>query len=349
MRKIVNNKKGQAVIAAAVAFIVVFILALVIIEAGSVISQKIHAQNIADSAAMEGGIWYARSLNIISASNKVLAAAFAVKIAYGIRGAIMCGFPNPASAGCAVLAMKKEKFTDIVIDAQDMFAGTGGKGEKNEVDGIDAFPFLIAAMVALNGKNNDAAVCPVFNTEKEENLMKKIMSPDFNVKRKYLSDCIGEIAAKLTGKSETETDKHAGGEETKNKIEEEGGFTAVLKKMLGAVAEELNMPLFIEETGGHTVLACCYKESREQISGGKFFKNSEGGEIKPFLFSTSMARVSGGSMKFWDIGGASYSARLDNVEFPALLGGSGFPTGELPGADKISKYSAVLSENIILH
>jgi len=314
MKKIFKKEKAQVVVVAMAAMLAVFLMVLLVIETGRVVAEKIHMQNTADSAAMEGGLWYSRSLNMISVSNKVLAVAFAVKLGYGIVGAIKCSPGGTLTMiECARRDMAKEKFTDYVRKGQDLFAGTGGKGEKGEVKSIDSFPFLIAGLVALNGKANGVAAVPVFNVEEKENIVSKAAKPDFNVKRKYLFDYIKEIIAGFTGKLKEESEEICRDEESQENMEKQGGVI-------------------------------CYKDKHELLFSGDVFKTKNGDGTGPKFLSSSMARIKGGSMKFWDINGASYEARLDKIIVPDITG------GEVPLlADFSGDASEFISGSFVLH
>ena len=73
MKRNITGNKGQILVPAILAVVALFMAVILTVETGNVVFEKIKAQNAADSAAVEAGLWYARSLNIVSISNKILA------------------------------------------------------------------------------------------------------------------------------------------------------------------------------------------------------------------------------------------------------------------------------------
>jgi hypothetical protein len=104
-----------------------------------------------------------------------------------------------------------------------------------------------------------------------------------------------------------------------------GGIREAAKDLPPLKAALDAMPFDIVETGPHTVFVVSYKSEIKQKLGTKFFTDKNGREIKPFLLSSALVRIDGGSMYFWDMDGASYSPHLDKIILPDL---SGFGSAE---------------------
>ena len=163
-RKLIRKNKGQVLVISIAVLLAIFILFFLVVETGNFMYEKVHLQNAADSGAIEGGLWYARSLNILSLSNKIL-------LCSGIAGGIMtfCGFPDGFKAA------------ELVRNIQDVFAGTGKPGTASF--NIKAAPCVAEGCVIWNGKKNEVDSIALFNVE---NFSDNTIFPSFNVERTYV-------------------------------------------------------------------------------------------------------------------------------------------------------------------
>lgn len=327
MRKLIRRKKAQVLVVAVTAMFVLFIIGIAIIEIGNLTYEKVHMQNIADSGAMEAGTWYARSLNMISLSNKMLVVTTGIALA-----------ATTISGGTTWLFWKD--LLKGIETTQDFFAGTGEAGKAQVV------PWLCWGSVILNGKRNDALSLAVFNVETFD----KNKLPSFNLKRRTLSDVIDKeqlltkyyYVEEATGRKvnvpKNEVKKNRAG-----RIYQDGTGKFVIKeqglgddtmpedisKMLEGISKAIEavplledafkaLPFDIVETGPHTVLVGSFKDKIPQKTGTRFFLGDNKKPIEPFLMSCALVRMDGGSMYFWEMDGASYSPHLDKVQLPNL-------------------------------
>ncbi|HDQ26659.1 MAG TPA: hypothetical protein ENN43_07965, partial [bacterium] len=165
MKRAVRGKKGQILILALGVMAAIFIMAVVVVETGNLVYERIHLQNTADSAALEGGLWYARALNVVSLSNKGLVLTTGVAVAAII---ITGGTTLPFW----------ERTLNMYMKAQDFFAGTGHFKDKR------LMPALTAGAVVINGQRNGCLSIPLFNVEDFGNNI----IPSYNLKRRTLVD-----------------------------------------------------------------------------------------------------------------------------------------------------------------
>src|ERR1017187_1671741 len=141
MRKLIKGEKGQVLVISIAVIFLIFIFVIAAVEIGNLMYEKTHVQSIADSGAMEGGLWYARGMNILALSNKVLAITGVAAVVAALFGAEEGG----------------RKAIDMVQKAQDMIAGTGEMANT----GIKPMPFFCAAAVFLNGSDNKVMSIPL--------------------------------------------------------------------------------------------------------------------------------------------------------------------------------------------
>ncbi|HPD18202.1 MAG: Tad domain-containing protein [Candidatus Goldbacteria bacterium] len=322
MKKNLKSRKSQVLIISIFAFVLLFVFSFMVIEVGNLIYLKIHMQNIADAAAMEGGTWYARALNIVSLSNKVLflTAAGGLVISILSLGTLGGGAKNAV---------------DFIQKVQDVFAGTG------TFENIRIVPALNAAAVIINGQKNENTLCiPVFNVEDFE--LKDVL-PSFNLKRRKLSDFLDfndneandkyYYRKKSTGEKvyvdEKDTRKNKVGwtieKKTGKRLIKESpvSLPSELNEPLGklkGIFENLDIPFDIVETGEHTILLVAIKKDVKQILGTNFFvkKNSSEKIVPSMLIATSMVKINGGKMDFWELDGASYVPKLQHVILPEM-------------------------------
>ncbi len=337
MRKFLKKKQGQVLIVAITAMFMLVVFAFAVIEYGNLIFEKIHMQNIADSGAMEGGLWYARALNIISLSNKILIVVTGTAL---IATAASLGTTWPFW----------QQVLNWYIKIQDFFAGTG------ESENFRAMPMANAGAVVINGARNGGVISlPMFNIE---NFKDKKFVPSFNLKRRTLADLldpeslddkyyyIEHATQKRIDVPKEEVKTNRAGKKYHSKDgkfvikqeficgEGEGALPDDFRKglenlknlkndfpVLGDVVDEVTkrLPLDIVETNPHTVLVVSFKTGIKQKLGSGFFKNISGGEIKPsVLISSAFVRIDGGSMCFLTMDGANYTPYLDHIVLPRL-------------------------------
>jgi hypothetical protein len=341
------KNKGQVLIIALAAMMVLFVITIVVIESGNLIYEKIHMQNIADSGAMEAGLWYARGLNILSLSNKILLCAG------GIAGIITAVYPPAAT--------KAKKIPEIVQKLQDAFAGTGDFAKWKVKPG----PLVAAMLVVRNGWENGVIDLPIFNTE---DFSENGFNPSFNVDRTYISDVENKnVTYYIKSKCDKQTYTFRGparkvyytnGGKSWQLIKPEC-YTAcgqtycgplfVSRKVERKVKSIKLIPLTIEETGEHSVLVVSIKTNVKQLLSSGFLKNKNGDEIKPAVFiSTAMTTIDGGSMDIWDINGAGYTPKIRHIILPQIQ--------QLKILEKlqdyikyINKLSGQASNDVLLH
>ncbi len=346
--KLIRKKKGQALVVSIAAFLILFILVIAVVEAGHLMYMKTRSQNIADSGAMEAGLWYARGLNTISLTNKVLAIT-------GVAGIVATILTAGEAGGATLEAIQK------VQKAQDIIAGTG------EFNRVKAFPYIMAAMVLRNGKENGAVSVPFYNVD---SFAEGKCLPSFNVRRRYLSDIIdidsdnGEdryyyTEGKTGRKVYVDRDKVAYNENIKSRKNEndrvkirkgEAGGNKFLKREKAEGPKDVPLDI-IETSQDHTVLVVSYKDNYKQVLGSGFFTDDDGGQIKPdLLLGTSFVSVSGGKMDFWETDGAGYEARMEHIKLPDLTQSKEIMDAlgqESEGG--LSKAVGFLSDNLLMH
>ena len=360
MRKMISGKKGQVLVISIAVIFALFMLVLVTIETGGLVYEKIHMQNIADSAAMEAGLWYARCMNITALSNKVLALA-------GLAGVIGALFGQPEIF----------KVAEFIQTGQDALLGTGQLGEKMI---INPAPLLAFGAVLRNGHKNGAVSMAFFNIEdfREESL-----NPSFNVKRNYL-DTVFEKAEDryyYRKKDGTIVEVPAGEVEYNSRIKNRESEKKKVKTRKGSrygskflKTKEVKthvkgvIPLdIVEKTTDHTVLIISFKKDPRQLLNNGFLSSKEGKPISPsFLASSSLVRVKGGTLDVFD-DGAVFVPAIDKVILPEIdasgvdedmvEAASGYlKEGESSlgknlgrAVEYISKGTKLLTDNIILH
>ncbi len=354
MRKRFKGKKSQVLVISIFVFVLLFIFAFMIIEVGNLIYLKIHLQNIADSAAMEGGTWYARALNIVTLSNKVLFLVAA--------GGLATMF---LTLGATTPAVKEA--IEITQKIQDVFAGTGSF--KN----IRIVPALNAAAVIINGQRNENTLCiPIFNVEDFD---LKDPLPSFNLKRRTLTDFLDSFDDKKDNKyyyrkkstgekvyvDEKDTRKNKIGwiieKKTGKRLIKENkiNLPSELNDMLGKMKEflkDIDIPFDIVETGDHTILVVALQKDIKQITGSRFFirKKSSQPVVPDVLIATAMVEIDGGKMDFWELDGASYTPKLRHIILPQIkiTDGDGFVQLADFSRDTFSNFSTDLNINNIL-
>ncbi|MFW6210897.1 MAG: Tad domain-containing protein [bacterium] len=333
---IFRKKKGQVFVIALVAMLVLVIIGILILEVGNVMYEKVHMQNIADSGAMEGGTWYARSLNLISASNKILVVSV-------IAGAVIC----IGTSGGALPAV--EKYLNKYQDIQDLLAGVGKSKD------LKLLPWMVQGAVFINGSRNDALFSiGLFNIENPD---QKFYTPSFNLKRRTAADLfdLGFFSDVDYGtkKLEEGVDYEFEGEEFFRKGEkldkdkyifkkhpkikgenvyqvwnkETEKFEKLAERRVNEAIEEFNFleqlrfDIIANEDADHSMLVIAFKDKNKfsQLVNSGFLKDGSGERIKPgSMTALSYVKIEGGSMDFWDINGSNYTPRIENIKLPEI-------------------------------
>ena len=353
MRKLLKSKKGQVLVISLAVIFLIFVFVIAAVETGNLMYEKAHMQNIADSGAMEGGMWYARGMNILALSNKVLAVTGVAAVVASLFGAYDAG----------------KKAVEFVQKAQDVLAGTGTM----EKSGIKAMPFFCAAAVLLNGKDNKVLSIPLHNLEDYETGR---WMPSFNVKRRY-ADSSGNTGdedkyyyrKKSTGekvyveKESVVTDVSIRNKHKKRTLNHPVHGNRFLSVEKGSNKEDGTVPLdIVESSQEHSVLvvSCREKKNIKQITSSGLLKDDKGEEIRPdFLLGFSFVRVSGGSLDILELDGANYEPFLEHIQFPVLkqtdglaeAAGGAADNADEPGqmVEYLNSAIDILNGGLILH
>ena len=288
-----KKNKGQILIFAIFVFMILFLFTLIIIETGNFLFNKIHLQNAADSAALEGGTWYARFLNVISISNKVLAGA------YGI------GLINLSACKIA---------TTIVKEIQDglMIGGViaiNGFVMFNEYqNGLKPLPPI------LNGEDDDKKKLITLNLRRAqlfENYSRNVIY--------YYKEGDRKI---YFPESMVEYNNKARRWQLKYPVPTKNGPRRyfVTREIKTIIPEKMNfLDTFLEEDGEHTVYVIAYKGKDKFIIANNF-KDQNGKKIEPgMLYTNSKVIVDGGSLDVFDINGAQYTPKITRAGLPIKI------------------------------
>jgi hypothetical protein len=301
MRKLLKKNNGQVIVISIAALLVIFILVIVVVETGNLVYNKVHMQNIADSGAVEAGLWYARSLNVIALTNKALGVL-------GFAGILTAVVDDGATLKAA---QELQKVQDSII------AG---------------MPIITAGAVVRNGGGNGVISIPLFNTA---NFQSSHCMPSFNLERRYLIGGLTQKKRTYTvtkdGKkielTEAQARRLVYDEKIRNRNEAWKSYKfdhdpEFGDRYVGSKEKDVkaDLPLDIIETDKeHTVLVLSFKKDVPQILNNGFLKDNERSPIKPaFLLSTAMVRVSGGSMNVFDPSAANYSPKIEQVQLPQV-------------------------------
>ncbi len=343
-KKITGKNKGQILIMAIFVFIIIFMITFLVIETGNLIYKKIHMQNICDSAALEGGLWYSRILNIASLSNKGLAGAYAVT---------------------AVTLGACKTTIDAVQGIQDFIMGIS--------------PYFIFGMVLLNGYENKVLSVPLFNKEVGESDSSESNNsfsfpglssvlPDILEKIDFNNDFLNNIKNFSSSSSEndysiipnlnlrrqtateileTEVKYYYKNKDKKIYVDSSNVFynskarrwqmimavmtengnrryfvTREVVNKYGFSTEKGNLKTFIEEKGEHCIWVASLKWGNEFLVAKNLFKDEKKKEIKPnnFFLTVSKVVIDGGSLDVKDLNGAKYSPRIERAGLPVDTG-----------------------------
>lgn len=346
MKNKANFKKdgrGQILIMAIFVFIIIFMFTFLIIETGNLIYKKIHMQNVCDSAALEGGLWYARILNIVALTNKGLGFTYLATFLTigGAKGSI-----------------------DLVQTIQDWI--------------INLSPYFICGAVLLNGYQNKVLSIPLFNKEtgqSEENFssefsfsnlssflpqiinniniendaFKKIKEfssacsdsdysiiPNLNLRRQKATSILSTEVKYYFKKNGKKIYVDANNVSYNSKArrwqmirptresENRRYFVTreVVNKYKYATDENDPIKFFIEEKGPHYIWVGSLKTGNEFLIVKNLFRDEKKKSIGPnkFFFTMSKVVIDGGSMDTLDFNGANYSPKLERAGLPLNLG-----------------------------
>jgi hypothetical protein len=343
MKKI-SRQNGQALVISVVVICIVLLLTVAAIESGNLLYEKIHTQNIADSGAVEGGLWYARSMNMLSLSNGILAITGVVAIASIFVGAGGEGY----------------NLIRGVQISQDAIAGTG------DFEQVKPMPFFSAAAVLLNGSDNKSLSVPVYNLATLE-AGKGL--PSFNVKRRFFDDIFkkDDDADKYYYMSKGEkiyVDKESVVHDSNIKNRNSAKAQVMTKndpvhgtKFLRVeenVQSQGLVPIdIIESSSEHTLLVLVFRNNIKQILGTGFLKDKNNDEIKPLaLISSAFVRIKGGKLGIFEINGANYEASLEHIQLPEIADSEGLKStlenaGEkAKSAGNLGAFSGAMSDAI---
>lgn len=384
MRRIIRGQRGQVLVLSVAALLCISMFMVFLVETGNLFFQKVKAQNTADSGAMEGGLWYARALNVVSLTNKVLVVAAAASLASMVL-----------TFGLATVSA--EKIMSTLVKAQDVFSGLGdGPGGK-------VMPVLCMLMVSKNGLQNDAMSIGIFNAEDITEI--KDVFPDFNLKRRTMADVFSpenfegryyydpasgeprvyvdkeEVEEWREGKYRLKKNKKFVAKEKglfeflpgdlskkikKDAEKDADGLAGFIMKGLDGLLREI--PLDVVEDGPHSILVMTYRDKIERLTSAGFLKDKSGNQLKPTgTISLAMVRIDGGSMDFWNLDGANYTPKLTKITLPEVkilgegaeeLGAMADDFGRMLGTGEmnisgyvsyINNITGVITDNLVLH
>lgn len=288
-----KKRKGQILVFSIFIFIILFLFTLVIIETGNFLFNKIHLQNAADSAALEGGTWYARFLNVISVSNKVLAGA------YGI------GLINLSASKIA---------TEIVKKIQDALL----------IGGVVAINGFVIFNECQNGLK---PIPPILNGDEDDkrklislNINRTQLFKDYSRNVKYYYK---EGDRKVYFPEEmVDYNRKARRWQLKYPVPTKNGPRRyfVTREIQTVLPEKINLlDTFLEETGEHTVYVIAYK-GKDKFIVANNFKDEKNKKIEPRMLGTnSKVVVDGGSLDVFDINGAQYTPKITRAGLPVKV------------------------------
>ena len=287
-----TNSAGQVSAALLIIFLMAVVSAGVIMKTGKFFFRKAHLQNVADAAALDGGLWYARCLNILSLSNKLQAAAAAATAVSLLTG-------NPALL----------RLNTVIADIQDFIIGDGKYGRISRY----AAPALICGMAVKNALKNDCVCLPFMNVKGQKSFLS---AASVNVKR-Y---CIEKISNRKVeyyfinhdyGRkmSVEKTRVHFNKRAKRWQISygRNKGYFVTREVSYEKNSGKCKGRMLLEDAGEHTLLTAVFYKS---------------GKNKENLSALSMVAISGGSMDILDLDAAGYEPNFERVILP---------TGGIPG------------------
>lgn len=196
MRPHRDPESGQALVWAAGALVAGAFVALLVARTAADRHRRDEWQTRADAAAMAAATGYARGLNVVVHTNRLLAAAAVADAVQKLTG---IGFLASAGGKLARAAglSKATSFTGVVMGFQDLWAGTaGGSGAAGVA------PIAMAAIALAAGEANGVTVVPLWNGRRGPSAL----TPSLNLRRADLAD----VAAALSGKTRVPLTRRAG-------------------------------------------------------------------------------------------------------------------------------------------
>lgn len=165
------EEAGQVFPLVAISLLVAVLLAGLLARAAVTIHDRTRAQTAVDATALSAATAYARGLNIVAASNQVLFGAAAADALLKIFGGWL-GKAATVAAGSTPLS-----FTELVMQFQDIWAGTGGKAP-------GVAPLMMQAAGQTIGAQNGLKVVLLWNGRLES----RGGMPHLNVHRASLAE-----------------------------------------------------------------------------------------------------------------------------------------------------------------
>lgn len=173
-----NNHKsprGQILPMSLGIFLLLAVLVFLLVNVGRLVLERERVHHRTDVVTFSGGVDYARGLNLLSLSNKILGGGALVAVA------------SLGSTSSSLSAIQK---------GQDILAGTGNFELNISGTKINAGILPVYTIVALEylGTKNKLLALPLWNQEKLSEYEKII--PNFNVARRMLGSSVMNIVSK---------------------------------------------------------------------------------------------------------------------------------------------------------
>lgn len=318
MMGLFRKKKGNVLVIAVAAVIALFLCAILVLETGNFMFHKAHLQNVADAGAMEGGIWYARGLNVASLSNVILA----------------------GSAVVAVFFPQSAKFIDYVQKAQDFL--------------LAGMPWLVSGMVVKNGAMNGIISIPLFNVSDGMNYLPSLNVERQYLEEMVTEAVKYYYVDGETGRKNYVPEENVRYNSKAKRFQLRSGEKKYFVRREVKIKSSENkdggglLKGFIVESGDHSILVIASKDGIKPVYGGELLKDQNGKKIEQAaVFGTSLVRISGGNVevKLDRLAGATFEAKIEHVEVPKI------PNKQLN--DLVAKYKGKflpdLAGKIIVH
>lgn len=275
------------------------------INVGRLVLQKEDTRVRTDAVAYSAGVDYARALNLLSVSNKLLAGSALLKTAATLV---------PGIGGLAAVAPGP---SDIQT-AQDIVAG---------LTAFPGAPILVELDAIQIGRQNGLTILLSWNESEDS---KPTLLPGFNLRRRYLSELVTGMADwakgvlegapgnetytyrdKATGKTVvvggTQVNQETYGRKSGRRQKvyravNSSGRSVFVKRTPGSK----DVPWDIAETGPHNLTVHSLSDPVEGSAG--FLGTSM--KALPSLISVAKVEVGGGGMEMFDPGAASFGVYL---------------------------------------
>lgn len=192
-----RSERGQALVWAAGALVAGAFVALLVARVAAERNRQDRWRTGADAAALAAATGYARGLNVVVHTNRLLAAAAVADALQKLSGVGFLASAGGKLARAAGLA-KATSFTGVVTGFQDVWAGTAGGGSGS----AGVAPIVMAAIALAAGEANGVTVIPLWNGRRGP----AALSPSLNLRRAELAD----VAAALAGRTRVPLTRRAG-------------------------------------------------------------------------------------------------------------------------------------------